>query len=112
MAGHSDSRQSRNTLFPRAGWVLLTLAFLTAIVLDALFSETGIIQLWSVEEDYVKLHQEVRKLEKENAELEQQIEALSSGTEGTEKIAREELGFVKPGEHLYIFPKKQEKEQN
>jgi len=91
---------------------LLTLAFLAAIILDALFSETGIFQLWRVEEDFKALHLKIKALERENSELERQIEELLSGREATERIAREELGFSRPGEVIYLFPKEETEDTN
>jgi cell division protein FtsB len=105
--GEQAQRPTRLAVFSRAGWIILTLAFIAAIVLDALFSETGIFQLQEVEKEFKRLQMELLKLERENAELEKQIDDFRSGTEAWEKAAREELGFVKPGEVTFLFPEKE-----
>ena len=104
MANGQENQRTRFALFSRAGWILLTLAFLAAIALDILFSETGILHLWELELEYKNLYQETLDLEAENERLEEMIELLRDGTEGVEKIAREELGLAKPGEVIYLFP--------
>ena len=88
----------------RAGWILLILLFLAAIVLDAFFSETGILQVWTLEEQYKLLAAEVSRLEGENAELEAEIVELRARPEAIERVAREQLGFVRPGEDTFLFP--------
>ena len=94
----------------RAGWILLTLLFLAAIILDAFFSESGILQVWTLEEEYKLLAVEISHLEGENAELEEEIEELRARPEAIERVAREQLGFVKPGEDTFLFPAPTEEE--
>jgi cell division protein FtsB len=107
MNGEQAQRPTRPAVFSRAGWILLTLAFIAAIILDALFSETGIFQLRELEQEFQRLQLELQKLQRENAELEKQISGFRSGTDALEKVAREELGFVKPGEVTFLFPEKE-----
>ena len=49
----------------------------------------------------------IEKLKSENQQLEEEIERLKTDPQEIEKVAREELGMVKPDEHkLIIQPKK------
>ncbi|HUX08904.1 MAG TPA: septum formation initiator family protein [Acidobacteriota bacterium] len=98
----------RQTLFSRVAWILLMLLFLAAIILDAFFSESGIIKIWELEREHLQLSSEVKKLERDNAELEALIEALRSDPEEIERVAREELGFARPGEEVFLFPPDEE----
>ena len=56
------------------------------------------------------LIQRIEAIKSENKQLENEIERLKTDPEEIEKIAREELGMVKPGEHkVVIKPKNNEK---
>jgi cell division protein FtsB len=90
----------------RLGWIMLMLFFLAAIILDAFYSESGMIRIWDLERRHMQLSRGVRELEQQNTELEAAIEALSSDPDAIEKVAREELGYARPGEEIYLFPKK------
>ncbi len=103
-APFAEPPPARSGALWRAGWILLILLFLAAIVLDAFFSETGILQVWTLEEQYKLLAAEVSRLEGENAELEAEIVELRARPEAIERVAREQLGFVKPGEDTFLFP--------
>ena len=88
----------------RAAWILLSLIFLAAIILDAFFSDSGILQMWQLERDYNTLQQEIRQLETQNQRLQDRIDFFKTDPRAVEKMAREELNLVKPGEDVYIFP--------
>ena len=47
------------------------------------------------------LQEELEGLKDRNADLRQQIDELKT-PEGVERVARESLGLVKPGEHAYV----------
>jgi len=96
--------------FSRVGWFLLIFLFLAAIVLDSFFSESGLLKIWQMAREHQLLTQEVAELEKANAEMEAQIEALRSDPEAIERVAREELGYIRPGEEVFLFPKKSKSE--
>ena len=109
-AQFAEPPPARSGALWRAGWILLTLLFLAAIILDAFFSESGILQVWTLEEEYKLLAVEISHLEGENAELEEEIEELRARPEAIERVAREQLGFVKPGEDTFLFPAPTEEE--
>ena len=110
LAAPQSGRQNGRGGFSRAAWFLLMFLFLIAILLDAFFSESGILKIWEMERDYVQLSQEIAELERENAEMEERIEALRTSPEAIEQIAREELDFIRPGEEVFLFPREQEKQ--
>ena len=101
-AGKSEGRGG----ISRTAWFLLMFLFLAAILLDAFFSESGILKIWEMERDYVKLSQEIADLERENAKMEAEIKALRDSPEAIERIAREQLDFIRPGEEVFLFPEK------
>lgn len=49
------------------------------------------------------LEQEIAKVEKENKELDKEISRLKTDYNYIEKIARDELGLIRPGEKEYNF---------
>ena len=50
------------------------------------------------------LQQEIKNLERENAEMRQQIQRLQSDPDAIEREAREKLHYAKPGEVIYTLP--------
>lgn len=50
------------------------------------------------------LQQEIKTLERENAERRQQIQRLQSDPDAIEREAREKLHYTKPGEVIYTLP--------
>jgi len=50
-----------------------------------------------------RLQQQVQQLERENEELEEHIKALKSAPAAIEKEAREQLGYARPGETVYVL---------
>jgi cell division protein FtsB len=105
-----NGQGKHSTVLSKAGLIFLALAFLAAIILDAFFSDSGILQLWRLERDYLQLTREIKEIEQTNAELGQEIELLEEHPEAAEDIAREELGLVKPGEDIYLFPPEEQEE--
>lgn len=79
---------------------VVILSFLVAL---AVFGKKGVIQLKDIQQKKAVLQAKVAKLEKENSELKENIGALRSDKREIEKIAREELDLVKPGEVVYQF---------
>ena len=77
---------------------LLGLRFLTA--------SDGYPALLALRSELVTLQEEVRQLHRDNRHLEDQIASLRNDPYAVEKIAREDLDLVAPGEILYLFPGK------
>lgn len=89
-------------------WLLYFLA--CSIVLLALYTilgERGAIHLWRLRGEKAKMDEQNYRLHKENEALRQRITRLRSDDSYLEKIAREELNLVRPGEVVYRFPSSQ-----
>jgi cell division protein FtsB len=54
--------------------------------------------------EHESLQKQVRNIKQENERYKQQIEALKSDQKAIEKEAREQLGYAKPGEYVYVPP--------
>ena len=86
-------------------WLLYCLA--CSIVLLSLYTiigERGAIHLWRLRGEKAKLDEQNYRLSKENEALRQRITRLRYDDSYLEKIAREELNLVRPGEVIYRFP--------
>ena len=68
----------------------------------------GVLHLQKINNEVAILEEENRRLESEILDLKNKIYAIQNSDEAIEKAAREELGLSKPGEVVYIFPKKYE----
>jgi cell division protein FtsB len=87
----------------RPGW--LVLAILGVVVAAALLGDRGALHLWRLRTEVEAIHGEVRALEAENEQLARVIADLHDDPATIERIAREELGLVRPGERVLRFPR-------
>lgn len=87
----------RRTLYV-LGFFILLLCVLTAL------GDRGVLHLWRLKGEKAKLDEENYRLQKENESLRQRISKLRNDNSYLEKLAREELNLVRPGEIIYRFP--------
>lgn len=66
--------------------------------------ERGAIHLWRLRAEKAKLDERNYELQKDNEALRQRIWRLRHDNFYLEKLAREELSLVRPGEVIYRFP--------
>lgn len=93
-------------------WLLYFLA--CSIVLLSLYTiigERGAIHLWRLRGEKAKLDEQNYRLSKETEALRQRITRLRYDDSYLEKIAREELNLVRPGEIIYRFPPSEPRSQ-
>jgi len=69
----------------------------------SVFGSSGIIKVLQMNRKIDLLNQEIVFMEKENKRMLDQIHRLKEDAFSIEKLAREELGLVKPGERVYEF---------
>ena len=72
------------------------------------FGENGLINLVRYKKRAQALVQEAARLKKENQRLRREIERLKTDPAFIERLAREELGMVKPGELVFQFAEAKE----
>ena len=85
-------------------WRIIS-GLLLAVVVFKLFSpEDGILKVQEVMRIKMQLEHEIAQLEKENAQIDADIEAMRTDPFQREKIAREELNMALPDEIIYKFP--------
>jgi cell division protein FtsL len=75
-----------------------------AMLLLAIFNDKGALQVRAQSQKLDTLESEIKKLENENKQLTDEIQALRSDPATIEKFAREELKLVKPGEIVLVAP--------
>jgi len=75
-----------------------------AILLLAVFDEKGTLQVHAKASKLSAIESEIRKLDSENQQLTTEIKALRTDPTAIEKLAREELKLVKPGEVVLVIP--------
>jgi cell division protein FtsB len=81
--------------------LLLSLGFFLLLVLMAVFHENGILNAYHSEQKQIKMKNENESLQAKNDELRLEITALKSDSYEIEKIAREKLSLIKPGDQVY-----------
>ena len=80
---------------------LLSLGFFLLLLLMAVFHENGILNAYQLEQEQHKIKTENESLRTKNDKLRMEIKGLKSDPYEIEKIAREKLHLVKPGDQVY-----------
>ena len=81
---------------------LLTVAMLVL----AVFNDKGVLQVRNQSRKLTAMQDEVVGLDAENKQLTKEIQALRTDPTTIERLAREELKLVKPGEIVLVSPEK------
>jgi cell division protein FtsB len=84
-------------------WIVAGL--LALLVVAAIVGDNGMLHLWRLRAELAALQRDVQALEAENEQLSRNIGELRDNPEVIERIAREELGLVRPGERVLRFPR-------
>ena len=75
-----------------------------AMLLLAVFNDKGALQVHTQSKRLAALESEILRMDAENKQLIQEIQALRTDPNTIEKLAREELKLVKPGEVVLVTP--------
>ena len=79
----------------------LGLVLILAMVLAAVFSDKGFMNVYDFTEELNYLKKTNATLAQENARIQKEIDALKSDPYAVEMLARDKLNLVKPGETVY-----------
>ena len=83
------------------------LLLVTAVVVPLkLFDHRGLARVSGLEAELLRVVSENEEIRRENEELRRQIRAFHTDPTFVERIARDELGMIGPGEVIYQFPNK------
>ena len=77
-----------------AGWLFL----------HVMFGSNGMMAYKQKRAEYELLRKQVVQVQQENDRYTQVIQSLKSDQTAIEKEAREQLGYAKPGEYVYVAP--------
>lgn len=93
-----QSTQELRQWLPLAPWLLIVLLLLLGI-----FGDQGILQLRTLHQEQLRMEAALHEQERLNLELRRQVRQLQSNRRHLERMAREEMGYVRPGELVYQF---------
>lgn len=80
------------------------LIFATIVLLvDALIGDKGLVERMRARQHYEQAAAELDAVRRENAGMREKIQRLKDDPAAIESIARDELGFIRPGELLFIL---------
>jgi len=89
-----------------SAWPLYLLGSLILMLsLVTIVGERGALHLWRLRGEKTQLDEQNYRLQTENRTLRQRIARIRNDNQYLEKLAREELNLVRPGEVVYRFPK-------
>ena len=80
---------------------ILMVIIIVGCVSLLLFSDRGLINLWSLKKEKLEIQNEINDLRNQIALLEKEEEKLKFDEKYIEKIAREKFKMVKPGERVF-----------
>jgi len=74
------------------------------LFVHVMFGANGMVVYRQKRAEYQELHERIVQEQQENERYTQQIQGLKSNQTAIEKEAREQLGYAKPGEYVYVPP--------
>ena len=74
------------------------------LFVHVMFGANGMIVYKQKREEFQALRKQIDQVQQENERYTQQIQGLKSDAKAVEKEAREQLGYAKPGEYVYVPP--------
>ena len=75
-----------------------------SLFVHVMFGANGMVVYRQKRMEYQELRKKVDEVQRENDRYTQQIQGLKSDQTAIEKEAREQLGYAKPGEYVYVPP--------
>ncbi|HEX5605194.1 MAG TPA: septum formation initiator family protein [Candidatus Binatia bacterium] len=88
---------------PQRWLIYLFSALIVLLALITVVGERGVLHLWRLRGEKNRLDEQNFRLQKENEALRQRISRIRNDNAYLEKLAREELNLVRPGEIVYRF---------
>ncbi len=80
------------------------LLFVATTLARALVGERGLVAVWRQRGEAATIERDIERLRQENERLRGEIRSLRDDPRAVEPIAREDLGYARPGEILILFP--------
>ena len=89
---------------PRRWPIYLFGSLILMLTLVTIVGTHGALHLWRLRGEKDRLDEQNFRMQKENANLRERIYRIRNDDAFLEKLAREELNLVRPGEVVYRFP--------
>lgn len=90
----------------RIATIAVTLLAVSLFV-HVMFGANGMVVYKQKRAELETLRKQIDQVQRENERYTQQIQGLKSDQTSIEKEAREQLGYAKPGEYVYVPPSQQ-----
>lgn len=74
------------------------------LFVHVMFGANGMVVYKQKRAEYQALRKQILQIQQENERYTQQIQGLQTDQSAIEKEAREQLGYAKPGEYVYVPP--------
>lgn len=75
-----------------------------SLFVHVMFGANGMVVYKQKRTEYEILRKQMDQVQQENDRYTQQVQGLKSDQTAIEKEAREQLGYAKPGEYVYVAP--------
>lgn len=75
-----------------------------SLFVHVMFGANGMVVYKQKRAEYQALRKQIVQVQQENDRYNQQIQGLKTDQKSIEKEAREQLGYAKPGEYVYVPP--------
>lgn len=72
------------------------------LFVHVMFGANGMVVYRQKRAEHVELQKRILGMQQENDRYAQQVQGLKSDQQAIEKEAREQFGYVKPGEYVYV----------
>jgi cell division protein FtsB len=83
---------------------IVVAAFAVSLFVHVMFGANGMVVYRQKRAEYEALQKQIIQTQHDNDYYTQQIQGLKSDQKAIEKEAREQLGYAKPGEYVYVAP--------
>jgi cell division protein FtsL len=93
------------------GRIVLALC-IAALAVHDVFGTHGYLAMRRTKQEIEKVQKDIARLNKENEELAEEVQALRTGPNKIEAIARDGLGLAKPGEVIIRIPQSQQSDRH
>jgi cell division protein FtsB len=97
------SRKQKSPVLNRRIVHWLLLFFASAIIVDGLVGERGLLAMKRAQRQYDELSATITRQRADNARLREDARRLREDPSAIEEIARRELGLIRPGERVFII---------
>lgn len=81
---------------------IAVLAMAVSLFVHVMFGANGMIVYKKKRAEYQTLQKQLQQVQRQNDQYTEQIQGLKSNHQAIEKEAREQLGYAKPGEYVYV----------